>query len=104
MPSATPAALAVVVLLASSAASLSAFAGSHAVAPAGGGLPALDVSVDVARGVVEAGGLEIAIPIDHAAPPAEGAVTVESVPIGPGKRVVDVRVPLQDSAGEDGPA
>ena len=104
MPSATPAALAVVVLLASSAASQSAFAATRAVAPAGGGLPALDVSVDLARGVVEAGGVEIAIPIDHAALPPEGGVTVESVPIGQGKRVVHVRVPLKDSEGEDGPA
>src|SRR5260221_12539321 len=104
MPSATPAALAVVVLLASSAASLSAFAGSHAVAPAGGGLPALDVSVDVARGVVEAGGLEIAIPIDHAALPPEGAVTGESVPIGQGNRGVHGRVPPKASEGQAGPA
>ena len=31
-------------------------------------------------------------------------MTVESVPIGQGKRVVHVRVPLRDSEGEDGPA
>src|SRR5580658_6191308 len=104
MLSATPAALAVVVLLASSAATSPAVAGTHAVAPAGGGLAALDVTVDLARGVVAASGLEMAIPIDHAALPPEGAVTVESVPIGQGKNVVHVRVPLKDSEGEDGPA
>src|SRR5580693_7914673 len=104
MPSAHPAVLAVVVFLASSVAPRAALADTHAAVPAGGGLPALDVSVDVGRGVVTAGGAEIAIPIEHAALPAEGAVIVEGVPIGQGKRVVHVRVPLRDSEGEDAPA
>ncbi|HTB76539.1 MAG TPA: hypothetical protein VK762_25005, partial [Polyangiaceae bacterium] len=104
MPSAHPAALAVVVFLASSFAPRTALADTHAAVPAGGGLPALDVSVDVGRGVVTAGGAEIAIPIEHAELPAEGAVIVEGVPIGQGKRVVHVRVPLRDSEGEDAPA
>jgi hypothetical protein len=94
----------IVVLLASSAASAASAAETHALAPAGGGLAALDVSVDLGRGVVKASGAEIAIPIDHGALPAEAAVVVESVPIGLGKQVVHVRVPLKDSEGEDGPA
>jgi hypothetical protein len=115
MPSAPAAALAVerrlaafarmiVVVLASLAVSAVAAAETHALAPAGGGLAALDVSVDLGRGVVKASGSEIAIPIDHGALPAEGAVVVESVPIGQDKHVVHVRVPLRDSEGEDGPA
>ena len=62
------------------------------------------MNVDLARGVVTASGLEVAIPIDHAALPAEAAVKIETVPIGQGKRVVHVRVPLKDSEGEGGPA
>ena len=100
MPSATPLALAAAVFLAAPA----ALADTHATAPAGGGLAALDVSVDLARGVLVAGGLETAIPIDHAALPAESAAVVESVSIGQGKHVVHVRVPLRDSEGEAAPA
>jgi hypothetical protein len=100
MPSATPLAFAAAVFLAAPA----VLADTRVSAPAGGGLGALDVSVDLARGVLSAGGLETAIPIDHAALPAEGAVVVESVSIGQGKHVVHVRVPLRDSEGEGAPA
>src|SRR5215831_15900169 len=103
MPSAPAVALAVTVLLASAALPAIAAAETHVVAPAGGGLPALDVSVDLGRGVVKAGGAEISVPIEHGALPVEGAVIVESVPIGQDKHVVRVRVPLRDSEGEDGP-
>jgi HEAT repeats len=98
------AALAAVVLLAASAVPSAAAAETHTVAPAGGGLAALDVSVDLGRGVVNASGVEIPIAIEHGALPAEGAVTVETIPVGQGKRVVHVRVPLKDSEGEDAPA
>jgi hypothetical protein len=107
MFSAHPVALARLAFVASIAASMApsvALAETHAAVPAGGGLAALDVNVDLARGVVTASGLELAIPIDHAALPAEAAVKVETVPIGQGKRVVHVRVPLKDSEGEGGPA
>src|SRR5580704_17221893 len=111
MFSAPPVAPALVVVLASIAASIAAsmapsvaLAETHAAVPAGGGLAALDVNVDLARGVVTASGLEVAIPIDHAALPPEAAVKIETVPIGQGKRVVHVRVPLKDSEGEGGPA
>ncbi|HEX4446861.1 MAG TPA: HEAT repeat domain-containing protein [Polyangiaceae bacterium] len=108
MPHAHPFALVLAVLLATPAAialaAPAAMADTHASVPAGGGLPALDVGVDLARGVVVAGGTEIPIAIDHAALPAEAAVTVEGVTLGEGKHVVHVRVPLKDSEGADGPA
>ena len=48
----------------------------HVQAPAGGGLPALDVRVDLARGVLDANGIETSIPIERASLPPEGAVFV----------------------------
>jgi hypothetical protein len=104
MPSTPAAALAAVVLLASSALSATAVAETHALAPASGGLPALEVSVDLGRGVVTATGAEFPIPIEHAALPAASDVVAETVAIGQGKHVVHVRVPLRDSEGEGGPA
>ena len=96
---ANPAPLAVAILFAAPL----ALADTHAVAPAGGGLAALDVKVDLARGVVNDGGVDRAVPIAHADLPPEGAVTVESLAIGQGKHVVHVRVPVRD-ADENGPA
>jgi hypothetical protein len=99
MPHLNPVVLAVAVLLTAS----TAFADTHAVAPSGGGLAAVDVKVDLARGVVGVDGVDLAIPIDRARIPPEGDVTVESVAIGQGKHVVHVRVPVRD-AGEGGSA
>ena len=76
----------------------------HAIAPSGGGLPALDVTVNLARGVVEANGVATAIGIDRAALPADRDVTVEILAIGQGKHVVHVRVPTRDADGDKGPA
>ncbi|HEY5147477.1 MAG TPA: hypothetical protein VII82_11960, partial [Polyangiaceae bacterium] len=71
-------------------------------APAGGGLPALEVHVDLARGVVSANGVETPLPIERGALPAENAVVVESVAIGQGRSVVHVRVPTRDADGDNG--
>jgi hypothetical protein len=71
-------------------------------APAGGGLPALEVHVDLARGVVSANGVETPLPIESGALPAENAVVVESVAIGQGRSVVHVRVPTRDADGDNG--
>lgn len=66
------------------------------VVPAGGGLDALDVSVDAAAGVVRVvhGGRtrDIAIPIDKSRIDSAGS-TVEVVPVGDGRSVARVRVP-----------
>jgi hypothetical protein len=72
--------------------------------PAGGGLPALDLKVDLARGVVNANGVESPVPIQRGALPPESQVVVEVVAIGEGKQVVHVRVPTRDADGENGPA
>jgi hypothetical protein len=69
---------------------------SRAMAPAGGGLPALDVRVDLGAGVVVAGGATVPIALDRDQLPAEGDVVVEPVPIGDGRSIVHVRVPARD--------
>jgi hypothetical protein len=70
-----------------------------ATAPAGGGLPALTVRVDLGAGTVVAGALKLPIALDHAQLPDDGNVTVEAVAIGAGRRVVHVRVPAKDADG-----
>lgn len=91
---------------ASSAVSSSAVSSSVAaadlreVAPAGGGLPALDVRVDLEHGVVFANDISIPIGLDEAQLPSPSAVTVESVAIGQGKHVVHVRVPAKGQPPE----
>ncbi len=101
MPHANPPAMATAMAVLLSAPP--AFADTHAAAPAGGGMAALDVSVDLSRGVVIDGGVERAIPIAHEDLPPEGAVTVESLAIGQAKHVIHVRVPVRD-ADENGAA
>jgi len=76
-----------------------ASAETSATAPAGGGLPALTVRVDLAAGVVVAGGLPVPIALDRAQLPADADVTVEAVPIGAGRRLVHVHVPAKDIEG-----
>jgi len=68
-------------------------ADTHATAPAGGGLPALDVKVDLAGGAVEANGARVPITLDEARRPPEKDVVVEAMAIGRGRHVVHVRVP-----------
>jgi hypothetical protein len=102
MSSASSAALAAVLLASLVPASVAAE--THAAVAAGGGLAALDVKVDLARRVVTASGTEIPIPIEAGELPPEAAVVVEAVPIGQGKSIAHVRVPLKDSEGEGGPA
>lgn len=72
---------------------------THVIAPAGGGLPALDVRVDLQAGVVVAGGARIPIDLATSRLPADSAVVTETVPIGAGRSVVHVRVPASDAEG-----
>ena len=72
---------------------------TSATAPAGGGLPALSVRVDLATATVKAGGLPLPIALDRSQLPAESDVVVEAIPVGAGRRVVHVRVPAKDAEG-----
>jgi hypothetical protein len=74
------------------------------VAPAGGGLAALEVKVDLANARVDANGRMLAIPLGHEHLPPESDVTVEDVAIGQGRHVVHVRVPSHDESGAGGVA
>jgi len=74
-----------------------ALLGTRAVVPAGGGLPPLDVQVDLVGAVVEAGGARVPIGLDRAQLPAESEVSVEAIAIGKDRHVVHVRVPAKDS-------
>jgi hypothetical protein len=96
MPRTVPLALAFAALLTASRAT----AGTHAIAPAGGGLGALEVNVRLADGVVDAGGTRIPIPLDRAQIPAESEVTAEVIAIGEARHVVRVTVPLKDTPGQ----
>jgi hypothetical protein len=72
----------------------------HGVAPAGGGLGPLEVSVDLSAGVVQAGALRVPISLDPAQRPSEAEVVVEPIPIGQGRNVMHVRIPARgDAAG-----
>ncbi|HLK41182.1 MAG TPA: HEAT repeat domain-containing protein [Polyangiaceae bacterium] len=98
-----PLALVVAVLLSSPLAR----AEVRAVAPAGGGLSALDARVDLARGVLVLQGsapasgaqpaVEVPIGLSPAERPDEAKVVVEVVDIGQSKHVVHARVPARDS-------
>jgi len=70
-----------------------AWAETRVEVAAGGGLPALDVQVDLAASVVRAGRLQIPIALDREKLPEGGAVEVRAIPIGKGRHVVHVRVP-----------
>src|SRR5215472_1278928 len=74
-----------------------ASAATQAAAPAGGGLPALEVRVDLARAVVDAGGATIPIALERNQLPAPDDVVVEALDVGQGKHVVRVRVPARDA-------
>jgi hypothetical protein len=79
-------------------------ADARASAPAGGGLPALDVRVDLGAGVVVAGGATPPIPIslERAQLPPEDQVVAEVVRVGDvggGRSIVHVRVPARDAEG-----
>jgi hypothetical protein len=76
-----------------------ASAETRATAPAGGGLPALDVTVDLATGSVSAGTTRIPVGLDRAQFPAEKDVVVESVAIGAGRHLIHVSVPVKDAEG-----
>ncbi|MDP9036286.1 MAG: HEAT repeat domain-containing protein [Myxococcota bacterium] len=73
-----------------------AFAQTSAVAPAGGGLPALDVKIDLASATVDANGTKVPIAIERSRLPQERDVLAEVVALGMGKQVVHVRVPVRD--------
>jgi HEAT repeats len=70
---------------------------THTVAPAGGGLRALDVAVELAAPAVNANGLTIPIPLERTELPSEQDVVVTQIAIGQGRHVVRVRVPLKES-------
>jgi HEAT repeat protein len=91
--------LALALLAAALAGALDARAETHAVAPAGGGLPALDVRVDLQAGVVVAGGAKVPIDLAKGRLPQDAQVVTETVPVGSGRRVVHVRVPASDAEG-----
>src|SRR5271165_2246693 len=80
-----------------------AAAGVEASVPAGGGLGALDVKVDLAGAVVVAGSTTLPIPLERSLIPEEGDVTVEAVALGRGRKAIHVRVPVRGSA-PSGPA
>lgn len=63
--------------------------------PAGGGLPALDVRVDLHGGALRLGASTIPIPISADRMPTAGDVTVSTVAIGQGRHVAHVRVPIK---------
>ena len=73
----------------------------QATAPAGGGLAALSVTVDLKAGEVRAGAEKIPIALGHSLMPDVGAtdVVTEVVSIGEGKHVVHVRVPAKGASG-----
>ncbi len=70
---------------------------THAVAPAGGGLAALEVRVDLKRASVQYGAAEIPIALDRAELPDDDGVSIEVLAVGQGKHVVHVRVPARGS-------
>ncbi|MDP9152340.1 MAG: hypothetical protein M3O36_20635 [Myxococcota bacterium] len=74
----------------------SAFAQTRAAAPAGGGLPALAVTIDLASATVDANGTKIPIPLERSRLPGEGDVVAEVIALGLAKQVVHVRVPVKD--------
>jgi HEAT repeat protein len=74
-------------------------AATQVSAPAGGGLPALAVRVDLANRTIDAGGSTIPIGLDPAQIPPESDISAEVIAIGNGRHVVHVRVPSRDSAG-----
>lgn len=76
-----------------------ALADVRATAPAGGGLAALDVKVDLATAVVDANGVRVPVTLDHAQLPPEADVVVEALAIGKGRHVVHVKVPAKDGDG-----
>ncbi|HEY8089955.1 MAG TPA: HEAT repeat domain-containing protein [Polyangiaceae bacterium] len=76
-----------------------ASAATHTVAPAGGGLPALDVAVDLATATVTAGTLRIPLGLDRAQLPEAKDVVVEPLAIGSGRHVVHVAIPAKDAEG-----
>lgn len=88
-----PGALALLLLSSPSAAT------TQVTAPAGGGLAALSVTVDLKGGVVRAGGESIPIALDRALYPEEKDVVVEAIAIGHEKHVVHVRVPARSATG-----
>jgi HEAT repeat protein len=75
-----------------------AMAETHGTAAPGGGLPGLDVKVDLAAGVVDANGARVPIGLDRALLPGEADVAVEAIAVGLGRHVVHVRIPSRESA------
>jgi HEAT repeat protein len=80
-----------------------AMAGTHASIPAGGGLPALDVKVDLAAAVVRANSVEAPIGLEPSLLADEADVVVEAVALGAGRSLIHVRVPERGS-DPSGPA
>ncbi len=74
-----------------------ATAGTRASAPAGGGLAALDVDVNLASATVHANAAEIPIALDPSLLPDGADVIVEAISLGGGRNIVHVRVPVRGS-------
>ncbi|MDP8999711.1 MAG: hypothetical protein M3O46_06335, partial [Myxococcota bacterium] len=77
-------------------ASRAVLAETHVALPSGGGLPALDVKVDLDAATVQANGEPIPIALDPTKLPSSAEVVTEPMAIGRGKHVVHVRVPAKD--------
>lgn len=91
--------LALALMTATLLGSRGARAETRALAPAGGGLPSLDVRVDLQSGVVVAGGARVPIDLAKGRLPPEAQVVAETVPIGAGRSIVHVRIPANDAEG-----
>ncbi|MGA2447251.1 MAG: HEAT repeat domain-containing protein [Polyangiaceae bacterium] len=71
----------------------------EAKVPAGGGLPAVDVVVDLEASVLRVGAYTVPIALARDRLPAASEVTAETVAIGLGRQVVHVRVPAKGEGG-----
>src|SRR5271156_731992 len=80
-----------------------AVAGTHASVPAGGGLPALDVKVDLAAAVVRANSVEVPMGLEPSLLADEVQVVGEAVSLGAKRSLIHVRVPERGS-DSSGPA
>ena len=76
-----------------------AFAEPHAAVAPGGGIPALDVRVDLAAQSVDANGARTEIKLERSQLPRQEDVVLEPIAIGQDRHVIHVRVPASGVAG-----
>jgi HEAT repeats len=90
----------VIVVLVSAIWARNALGATRATAPGGGGLPPLEVRVDLAHAMIDAAGVQVPIGLSPDQMPSEGEVVVDPIDIGQGRHVVHVRIPAKaDVAG-----